>query len=61
MRAGMAGITKDSYDRYVKSGVSTRAMVEKESDFDRIVPWGLPATPRPSQTERPLIRRSLNS
>jgi pimeloyl-ACP methyl ester carboxylesterase len=29
------------YERMVKSGVSTRMMVDKESNFDRIVAWGL--------------------
>ena len=33
--------TQDDYERYVKSGVGTRAMVTKEADFDRIVGWGL--------------------
>ncbi len=33
--------TQDDYERYVKSGVGSRAMVTKESDFDRIVAWGL--------------------
>ena len=33
--------TQDMYEGYVKSGMSTRTMVEKESDFDRIVSWGL--------------------
>ena len=33
--------SQDDYERYVKSGVGTRAMVTKESDFDRLVPWGL--------------------
>ena len=41
MRKFMADQDQDSYERYVKSGLSTRAMVEKESDFDRIVAWGL--------------------
>ena len=33
--------TQDDYQRYVKSGVGSRAMVTKETDFDRIVAWGL--------------------
>jgi pimeloyl-ACP methyl ester carboxylesterase len=41
MRQYMGSQTQDDYLRYVKSGVATRAMVEKESDFDRIVNWGL--------------------
>jgi pimeloyl-ACP methyl ester carboxylesterase len=30
-----------AYDSYVKSGVSTRLMVEKESDAQRLTEWGL--------------------
>ncbi|HLH18462.1 MAG TPA: alpha/beta hydrolase [Bryobacteraceae bacterium] len=41
MRSYMGKMTQDAYDRYVKSGVGTRDMVEKESDFERIVAWGL--------------------
>lgn len=41
MRQAIAGETQDAYERYVKSGVSTREMVDKESDFERIVAWGL--------------------
>jgi pimeloyl-ACP methyl ester carboxylesterase len=33
--------TQADYERYVKSGTGTRAMVAKDSDFDRIVAWGL--------------------
>lgn len=33
--------TQADYERYVKSGMGTRAMVAKDSDFDRIVAWGL--------------------
>ena len=33
----MGAQTQDMYERYVKSGVSTRMMVERESDFDRIM------------------------
>jgi pimeloyl-ACP methyl ester carboxylesterase len=33
--------TQDDYERYVKSGVGSRALVAKESDFDRLVVWGL--------------------
>jgi pimeloyl-ACP methyl ester carboxylesterase len=41
MRKYMGAQTQDMYERYVKSGLGTRTMVEKESDFDRIVAWGL--------------------
>jgi pimeloyl-ACP methyl ester carboxylesterase len=41
MREQIAGETQDMYERYVKSGLGTRNMVEKESDFNRIVAWGL--------------------
>jgi len=41
MRHAIGDETQEAYERYVKSGVGTRAMVEKESDFDRIVAWGL--------------------
>ena len=41
MRGYMGSQTQDMYQRYVKSGLSTRTMVEKESDFERIVAWGL--------------------
>ena len=41
MRQYMGGQTQDMYERYVKSGMSTRTMVTKESDFDRLIAWGL--------------------
>jgi pimeloyl-ACP methyl ester carboxylesterase len=41
MRGYMGSQTQDMYQRYVKSGVGTRTMVEKDSDFERIVAWGL--------------------
>lgn len=41
IRQYMGSMSQDNYERYVKSGVGTRDMVEKESDFDRIVAWGL--------------------
>ncbi len=41
MRHYIGDETQDAYERYVKSGVGTRTMVEKETDFDRIVGWGL--------------------
>jgi pimeloyl-ACP methyl ester carboxylesterase len=45
IRKSIAGQSRDQYNRYVKSGVSTRMMVEKESDFERIVEWGLKSDP----------------
>src|SRR5581483_1501605 len=41
MRKYFDSQTQDQYERYVKSGVATRGMVAKESDFDRITAWGL--------------------
>jgi pimeloyl-ACP methyl ester carboxylesterase len=41
MRQYIGGQSQDQYERYTKSGVATRTMVTKESDFDRIVAWGL--------------------
>ena len=41
MRQYMGAQTQDMYERYVKSGVATRMMVTKDSDFERIVAWGL--------------------
>jgi pimeloyl-ACP methyl ester carboxylesterase len=41
MRQYIGGQSQDQYERYTKSGVATRTMVAKESDFDRIVAWGL--------------------
>lgn len=41
MRQFMGSQSQDAYERFVKSGVSTRAMVTKDSDFDRITSWGL--------------------
>jgi pimeloyl-ACP methyl ester carboxylesterase len=41
MRQQISGETQDMYERYVKSGIGTRTMVEKDSDFDRVVAWGL--------------------
>ncbi len=41
MRQYMGAQTQDMYERYVKSGVATRMMVTKDSDFDHIVAWGL--------------------
>jgi len=33
--------SQDDYLRYVKSGVSTRPMVTRDSDLDRIISWGI--------------------
>ncbi|MBZ5724316.1 MAG: alpha/beta hydrolase [Acidobacteriia bacterium] len=41
MRKGMSAQSQDDYVRYVKSGMSTRSMVTKDSDLDRIIAWGL--------------------
>jgi pimeloyl-ACP methyl ester carboxylesterase len=41
MRQHFGGQTQEEYERYVKSGVATRSMVASESNFDRIVAWGL--------------------
>jgi pimeloyl-ACP methyl ester carboxylesterase len=41
MKGYFSSMSQDSYERYVKSGISTRSMVTKESDFDRITAWGL--------------------
>ena len=41
MKKAIAGQTQADYERYVKSGVGTRLMVISDSDFARIVAWGL--------------------
>jgi pimeloyl-ACP methyl ester carboxylesterase len=41
MRQYMDAQTQDMYERYVKSGVGTRMMVTRDSDFERLVAWGL--------------------
>src|SRR5579864_4212905 len=41
MRKYMGAQTQDDYERYVKSGVATRMMATKESDFDKLTEWGL--------------------
>jgi pimeloyl-ACP methyl ester carboxylesterase len=41
IRGYMSGQTQEMYEGYVRSGMSTRMMVEKDSDFKRIVGWGL--------------------
>jgi len=50
MRQYFASMTQDAYERYVKSGLGTRDMVEKESDFNRIVGWSL-ATDRTAASD----------
>ena len=45
MRQYMGAQTQDMYERFVKSGLATRLMVEKESDFDKITAWGLASDP----------------
>ena len=41
IRLYMGGQSQDQYERYVKSGVATRSMVTKDSDFERLTAWGL--------------------
>jgi len=41
MRGYMSQQTQEMYEGFVRSGMSTRSMVEKESDFKRIMGWGL--------------------
>jgi len=41
MRKGMAAQTQEAYNAYVKSGASSRMMVTKDADFERVVAWGL--------------------
>lgn len=41
MRGYMAAQNQEMYEGFVRSGMSTRTMVEKDSDFKRIVEWGL--------------------
>jgi pimeloyl-ACP methyl ester carboxylesterase len=50
MRKTLAGQSRDEFERYIKSGVSTRAMVTKDSDLDRLIAWGL-ASDRAAATE----------
>jgi len=40
-RKYMAGESQDMYERVVKSGLSTRMMTTKDSDFERLIEWGL--------------------
>jgi pimeloyl-ACP methyl ester carboxylesterase len=41
IRGYMSAQTQEMYEGYVRSGIGTRTMVEKESDFKRIVAWGV--------------------
>ena len=41
MKKQMDGQTQADYERYVKSGAATRLMVTSDTDFARIVAWGL--------------------
>jgi pimeloyl-ACP methyl ester carboxylesterase len=41
MKQYMGSQTQDMYERFTKSGMATRMMVIKDSDFERIVAWGL--------------------
>jgi pimeloyl-ACP methyl ester carboxylesterase len=50
MRKYMGAQSQDDYERFVKSGLATRAMVASESNFDRITAWGL-ATDRTAATD----------
>jgi pimeloyl-ACP methyl ester carboxylesterase len=50
MRQYMGAQSQDDYERFVKSGLATRAMVASESNFNRITTWGL-ATDRTAATD----------
>lgn len=41
IRKQMSAQGQEDYERYVKSGVSTRAMVSKDADFETVTEWGL--------------------
>jgi N-formylmaleamate deformylase len=41
MRKYMGSQSQDMYERYVKSGIATRMMATKDSDFERLIEWGL--------------------
>jgi pimeloyl-ACP methyl ester carboxylesterase len=41
IRKYMPGESQDAYERVVKSGMSTRMMVTKDPDLDRLIGWGL--------------------
>lgn len=40
-RAMMGKQSQDTFERMVKSGLSTRPMVTRDSDLDRVIAWGL--------------------
>jgi pimeloyl-ACP methyl ester carboxylesterase len=50
MRQYMSAQTEDDYQRYLKSGLGSRAMVTKDSDFDRLLAWEL-ASDRTAATD----------
>lgn len=41
MRQYMGQQSQEMYERFIKSGLSTRAMVTKDSDLERVIAWGL--------------------
>jgi pimeloyl-ACP methyl ester carboxylesterase len=41
IRQGMGQMSQDAYEAYVKSGLGDRTMVTTDSDFQRLVTWGL--------------------
>jgi pimeloyl-ACP methyl ester carboxylesterase len=41
IRDYMSQQSQDMYERYVRSGISTRPMVSKDSDLDTLIAWGL--------------------
>jgi len=45
IRQNIGRMTPDDYAAYVRSGVSTRMMVSRDSDFDVLVKWGLASDP----------------
>jgi len=41
IRQGMGQMSQDTYEAYVRSGLGDRTMVTADSDFQRLVTWGL--------------------
>jgi len=41
IRGGMNRMDQKAYEDYIKAGAGTRTMVTKDSDFQRLVAWGL--------------------
>ncbi len=41
MRKFMDAQSQDMYERYTKSGMATRMMATKDSDFEKLIEWGL--------------------